>query len=95
MKKTRIGIIVLALCMVFALALPVTAFADDTDFTVVITDADGVAGEPTQVDADGLAALLEDVSGKTVSITLNKDVDAGDKPLNLPAPTRWIWARIP
>ncbi len=85
MKKTRIGIIVLALCMVFALALPVTAFADDLDFTVVITNADGEPDEPIQVDAAGLAALLEDVSGKTVSITLNKDVDAGDTPLSLPA----------
>ena len=85
MKKTRIGIIVLALCMVFALALPVTAFADDSDFTVVITDADGVSGEPIQVDAAGLAEQLKNVSGKTVSITLNKDVDAGDTPLSLPA----------
>ena len=84
MKKTRIGIIVLALCMVFALALPVTAFADDSDFTVVITDADGVPGEPIQVDAAGLAEQLKNVSGKTVSITLNKDVDAGDTPLRLP-----------
>ena len=85
MKKTRIGIIVLALCMVFALALPVTAFADDSDFTVVITDADGVPGEPIQVDAAGLAEQLKNVSGKTVSITLNKDVHAGDTPLVLPA----------
>ena len=84
MKKTRIGIIVLALCMVFALALPVTAFADDSDFTVVITDADGVPGEPIQVDAAGLVEQLKNVSGKTVSITLNKDVDAGDTPLRLP-----------
>lgn len=85
MKKTRIGTIVLVLCMVFALALPVTAFADDKDFTVVITDADGVAGEPIQVDAVELAEQLADVSGKTVSITLNKDVDAGNTPLSLPA----------
>ena len=85
MKKTRIGTIVLVLCMVFALALPVTAFADDKDFTVVITDADGVSGEPIQVDAAELAEQLADVSGKTVSITLNKNVDAGNTPLNLPA----------
>ena len=85
MKKTRTGIIVLALCMVFALALPVTAFADDSDFTVVITDADGVPGEPIQVDAAGLAEQLENVSGKTVSITLNRNVDAGNTPLDLPA----------
>ena len=85
MKKTRIGTIILVLCMVFALALPVTAFADDKDFTVVITDAEGVSGEPIQVDAAELAEQLADVSGKTVSITLNKNVDAGNTPLNLPA----------